>query len=244
MKNNISFLNVYKKKNKDSEVVTQLLYGEHFKKINKSNSWVKIKINSDKYKGYIIDKDFPKDAKSTHKVFNLSANLYSKPNNKFKIKKKLSFGSRIKVLEKKGNFYRFDNLWIKKNTLKKNSFKMKNYFHYVKKFINVKYKWGGKHFSGVDCSALIQLLLNFNNKLCPRDSSQQIKFFKKKVKLINIKKNDLIFWKGHVAIVLSKTMLIHAYGPFKKVIIMPIKKTISRIDKTAGLKVIGIKRIN
>ena len=50
--------------------------------------------------------------------------------------------------------------------------------------------------------------------------------------------------EGHVAIVLSKTMLIHAYGPFKKVIIMPIKKTISRIDKTAGLKVIGIKRIN
>ena len=244
MKNNIPFLNVYKKKKKNSEVVTQLLYGEDFKKINKKNSWVKIKISADKYKGYIIDRNFPKYIKSTHKVYNLSANLYSKPANKYKIKKKLSFGSRVKVLEKKGNFYKFDNLWIEKSSLKKSSFKMKNYFYYVKKFTNIKYKWGGKHFSGIDCSALIQLLLNFNNKYCPRDSGQQLNFFKKKVRLKNIKKNDLIFWKGHVAIVLDKTRLIHAYGPFKKVIIMPIKKTISRIYKTAGLKVIGIRRIS
>ena len=70
------------------------------------------------------------------------------------------------------------------------------------------------------------MLINFNNKFCPRDTKDQIKYFKKKIKLYNIKKNDLIFWKGHVAIVLSKNKLIHAYGPLKKVVIMPIKKTI------------------
>jgi hypothetical protein len=244
VKNNIPLLNVYKKKSKDSEVVTQLLYGENFKKINKNNSWIKIKIDTDKYKGYIVDRQFPKNIGSTHKVYNLSSNLYSKPNNKYKVKKKLTFGSKIKVLEKKGNFYRFDNLWIKKNNLKKNSFRMKNYFYYVKKFINVKYKWGGKSFNGIDCSALVQLLLNFNNIFCPRDSGQQINFFKQKVELKNIKKNDLIFWKGHVAIALSKTKLIHAYGPMKKVAVSSINKTINRIYKTANLKVIGIKRMN
>ena len=66
---------------------------------------------------------------------------------------------------------------------------------------------------------------------------------KKKVELRNIRKNDLIFWKGHVAIVISKSKLIHAYAPFKKVVVMPIKKTINRIYTTANLKIIGIRRI-
>ena len=113
----------------------------------------------------------------------------------------------------------------------------------VNKFVNVKYKWGGKHFTGVDCSGLIQLLLNFNNKFCPRDTKDQIKYFKKKIQLNKNKKNDLIFWKGHVALVISKNKLIHAYGPLKKVAIMPIKKTLDKIYKTANLKVIGIRRI-
>ena len=83
----------------------------------------------------------------------------------------------------------------------------------------------------------------FNNKYCPRDSKDQIKYFKKKIKLKNIRKNDLIFWKGHVAIAVSKQKLIHAFGPLRTTIKNPIKKTIDRIYKTSNLKVIGIRRI-
>ena len=244
MRNNIPVLNVYQKQNKKSEVVTQLLYGDSFKKIKKNKLWIKIKNDSDNYKGYIVHKNFPSNQKNTHKVFTLSAKLYSKPNNKNKLKKKLSFGSKIKIIKKKGNFYKFDKFWIKKNSLLKINIKTKNNFKNINKFINVKYKWGGKHYSGVDCSGLVQLFMNLNNKFCPRDAGDQKKFFKKKIKLNNIKKNDLIFWKGHVAIIISKNKLIHAYGPFKKVLVMPIKKTINRIFKTAKLKVTGIRRLN
>ena len=59
-----------------------------------------------------------------------------------------------------------------------------------------------------------------------------------------MRKNDLIFWKGHVAIVVSKNQLVHAYGPFKKVVKMPIRKTIDRIYKTANLKVTGVRRVS
>jgi len=237
-------LNVYKKKTKKSQVVTQLLYGETFKKLEKKKSWIKIKNDLDDYIGYIKNKKFSRNHKNTHKVSVLHSNLYFKANSKNKIKKRLSFGSKIKITNKKGDFYKFDNLWIKKKDLKEINFKAKDSFRNINKFINVKYKWGGKHFSGVDCSGLIQLFLNFNNKFCPRDTKDQIKYFKKKVKLVNIKKNDLIFWKGHVALVVSKNSLIHGYGPFKKVVVMPINKTIDRIYKTANLKVTGIRRIN
>jgi hypothetical protein len=57
------------------------------------------------------------------------------------------------------------------------------------------------------------------------------------------KKGDIIFWKGHVAICLNSKKLIHAYGPEKKVVIMPIIETINRIQKTAKLKVKKISRI-
>ena len=244
MKSKFPVLNVYKKKTKKSSVVTQLLYGDTFKKLEQDGSWLRIKNDSDNYKGYIKNKKFNLNHKNTHKVYILHANLYSKPNEKSKIKKKLSFGSKVKITQQRGKFLGFDKFWIKKNSLKKINFKTKNYFKDINKFINVKYKWGGKHFAGIDCSGLIQLFLNFNNKFCPRDAKDQIKYFKKKIKLYNIKKNDLIFWKGHVAIVLSKNKLIHAYGPLKKVVIMPIKKTIDRIYRTANLKVTGIRRIS
>ena len=244
MRNNFSVIDVYKKKNIKSGIVTQLLYGETFKILKKSRKWLKIRNHIDNYKGFIINKHFSLDQKNTHKICNLSSTLYLQPHKKYKIKKKLSFGSRIKILKKMGSFYKFDNFWIEKKDLKKIDFKTKNIFSDIKKFNNVKYKWGGKHFSGVDCSGLIQLFLNFNNKFCPRDTKDQIRYFKKKVKLKNIKKNDLIFWKGHVAIAVSKSKLAHAYGPLKKTLTMPIKKTINRIRKTANLKVIGIRRIN
>jgi cell wall-associated NlpC family hydrolase len=121
------------------------------------------------------------------------------------------------------------------------NYETRNIFKYIKKFKNTKYKWGGKHFSGIDCSGLIQIFFNFNNRYCPRDAKDQIRYFKKKVLLKNIKKNDLIFWKGHVAIATSKKNLMHAYGPFKKTVTMPIKNTINRIYKTANLKVTGIR---
>ena len=110
-------------------------------------------------------------------------------------------------------------------------------------FKNVKYKWGGKSFKGIDCSALIQVCLNFNNIYCPRDAKDQIKYFKKNIKLDKIKKNDIIYWKGHVALALSSKKLIHAYGPEKKTLIMSINQTIKRIHKSANLKVTGIKRL-
>ncbi len=244
MISNLSVLNVYKKRSKKSDVVTQLLYGDIFRKLEQKGSWLRIKNHKDNYTGYIQSKKFSFLYKSTHKVCVLYSNLYSSPNEKNKTNNKLSFGSRVKITKQKGKFFKFENFWIKKKDLKKNSFKTKNYFKNIEQFINVKYKWGGKHFTGVDCSGLIQLFLNFNNKFCPRDTKDQIKYFKKKIKINNVKKNDLIFWKGHVALIISRKKLIHAYGPLKKVVIMPIKKTIDRIYKTANLKVTGVRRIS
>ena len=244
MRSNTSVINVYKKNSVKSGVVTQLLYGDTFQNIKKKSKWLKIKNIDDGYKGYIKNRDFPKNQKPTHKICNTYAKLYLKQGNNYKIKKKLSFGSKINVIKKQGNFYKFDKFWIKKNDLKSAKYQTKDIFKYIQNFNNTKYIWGYKSFNGIDCSGLVQIFFNFNNKFCPRDTRDQIKYFKKKVKIKNIRKNDLIFWKGHVAIAISKSNLIHAYGPSKKTLIMPIKKTINIIYKTANLKITGIRRID
>ena len=240
--NNLSVINLYKKPSKKSEVVTQMIFGESFSISKKTKNWLRVKIKEDGYKGFIQNKKFSNFLKPTHKIHVLKAKVYKFPNKKKKLNE-LSFGSKIKVIENKGKFLKFSKGWISKNEVKKSSFKEKDPFKKITMFKNIKYKWGGKSFKGIDCSALIQVFLNFNNNFCPRDAKNQVRYFKKKVRLSNIKKNDIIYWKGHVAVALSKDKLIHAYGPLKKTIIMNIDKTIKRIAKTANLKVIGIKRI-
>ena len=83
----------------------------------------------------------------------------------------------------------------------------------------------------------------YNNSYYPRDTKDQIRYSNKNSKKKLFKKGHIIFWKGHVAICLNSKQLIHAYGPEKKVIIMPIIETINRIQRTAKLKVKKISRI-
>ena len=240
--NNYPVINLYKRTSLKSEVVTQMIYGEDFKIINKSLKWLKIKIINDKYVGYIKKKKYSSHVKPTHKVSVLFAKIYKKPNFKNKIMK-LSYASKIKIDKKNSQFSRFQNNWIETKNIKPIDYKNKNIFKNIKIFKDVKYIWGGKTYKGIDCSALIQVCLNFNNRFCPRDSSQQLKYFKKNTNIKNIKKNDIIYWRGHVAVALSGKKLIHAYGPRKKTVIMNIAKTIKLIKKTATLKVVSVKRI-
>ena len=124
-----------------------------------------------------------------------------------------------------------------------NELQENNFTKLFKKFSNVKYVWGGKTFQGIDCSALLQIFFYYNNSFYPRDTRDQIKYTKKNSKKRKFKKGDIIFWKGHVAMCLNSEKLIHAYGPERKVIIMPIIETINRIQKTANLKVKKVSRI-
>ena len=240
--NTFSIVNLYKKPSSKSETVTQMIYGDSFTIIKRNNKWLKIKIKEDNYVGFIKNRNYKNYLKPTHKISKLNAKIYKFPNKGKKINA-FTFGSKIKVIDRQSKFLKFDKGWVSQSETKPLSYKERNLFKQINIFKNIKYKWGGKSFKGIDCSALVQIFLNFNNKFCPRDAKDQVNYFKKKIKLKNIKKNDIIFWKGHVAIALSKNKLIHAYGPMKKTVIMDIKQTISKIDKTANLKILGIKRI-
>ena len=239
MKNNFflkyQFSNIYKSPSRFSEVTSQILYGEKFKILSKNKNWVKIKTYFDNYVGYIRNKNYVNNFKPTHKVFILKARVY---NNGVDKKNFLPFGSKISIIKHNRNFLEFEkNKWIKKKDVKKIEHKELNYLKVFRLFLNTKYAWGGKTYKGIDCSALLQLFFYYNYKFYPRDTKDQIKYSSKNIKEKIFKKGNIIFWKGHVAICTDSKRLIHAYGPKKKVLVMPIKKTINKIEKTAKLVV-------
>ena len=232
--------NIYKRPSTNSEVSSQIIYGEKVRVLGTKNKWIKIRTLSDNYSGYIKKEKLKKKLKIIFKTSKLKTRIFSQN----KTKDFLTFNSRLPVLSKRKNFIEFEKgKWIKKKDLKPINHKEVNFVKILNYFRNCRYIWGGKSFKGIDCSALIQLFYLYNNKFFPRDTKDQILFKKGKKKIIDFSKGDIIYWKGHVAICLNKKRLIHAYGPKKKVLIMDIKKTIKLINETAKLKVKKIIRI-
>jgi len=237
-----NYSNIYKKPSRKSEVTSQIIYGEKFKILSKNKSWIKIKTLFDNYKGFIKNSKYVEKFKPNYKVSSLKARIFKKPG--IGTNSWLPLASKLSTFEQNKNYVKIEkNKWIKKADIKKVNHKENNFTKIFKKFLNVKYVWGGKTFQGIDCSALIQIFFYYNNSFYPRDTKDQIKYTKKNSKKEQFKKGDIIFWKGHVAICLNSKQLIHAYGPEKKVIIMPIMETINRIQKTAKLKVKKVSRI-
>ena len=99
MKNNFfynkQYSNIYKSSSRCSEVISQILYGEKFKILSKNKNWIKIKTSFDNYVGYIKNEKNLKSYKPTHKVYNLKAAIFSKPNKK--TKKFLPFASKFSI---------------------------------------------------------------------------------------------------------------------------------------------------
>ena len=248
MKNNFlnkPVANVYFKPSPNSEVVSQILYGEKFKILLKRKKYIKIKTHYDNYIGYIKKDKFLKNFKPSHKISKIKSRIFFKRNKSFLSSNHyLYYGSGVCIRNENKKYIEFEkNKWIKKSDVKNIDHHEKNYIKIFKFFLNTKYLWGGKTCVGIDCSALIQIYFYYNRIFFPRDTKDQIRFCKRKIGK-NRLKGDIVFWKGHVGICLNKSRFIHAYGPKKKVIIMPTSQTIKLIDKTANLKVKKVSNIS
>ena len=248
MKNNFlnkSVANVYFKPSSNSEVVSQILYGEKFKILLKRKKYLKIKTHYDNYIGYIKKDKFLENFKPSYKISKIKSRIFFKRDKRFLSSNHyLYYGSGVCKRNENKKYIEFEkNKWIKKSDIKNIDHHEKNYIKIFRFFLNTKYLWGGKTCDGIDCSALIQIYFYYNRIFFPRDTKDQIRFCKRK-RGRNQLKGDIVFWKGHVGICLNKSRFIHAYGPKKKVIIMPTGQTIKLIDKTANLKVKKVSNIS
>ncbi|MDQ0395924.1 C40 family peptidase [Labrys monachus] len=116
----------------------------------------------------------------------------------------------------------------------------------AERFLGVPYLWGGRTSLGLDCSALVQTALQACGLDCPRDSDMQEgtlgEALDPATPLSALRRGDLLFWKGHVALVRDADTLIHATGHSMTVMVEGLAEGVARIA-AAGSTLRTIRRI-
>ncbi|MGA9893932.1 MAG: NlpC/P60 family protein [Xanthobacteraceae bacterium] len=119
----------------------------------------------------------------------------------------------------------------------------KDFVAVAERFLGVPYLWGGRTALGLDCSGLVQISLAACGIACPRDSDmQEAALGAPLADRSNLKRGDLVFWKGHVAVVRDVESLLHANAFHMAVAIEPIAEAVTRI-RAAGSEVSTVRRI-
>ncbi len=122
------------------------------------------------------------------------------------------------------------------------SYRQPDFVAVAEMFMSVPYLWGGKSSLGIDCSGLVQLALQLAGHACPRDTYMQERALGQPKSLTELRRGDLIFWKGHVAIACDATTIIHANAHHMMVAKEPVNEAVIRI-KRGGSDVTSVKRL-
>ena len=117
----------------------------------------------------------------------------------------------------------------------------KDFVAIAERFVGVPYVWGGKTAAGLDCSGLIQTALQAVGKAVPRDTDMMEKELGEPVRAAS-QRGDLVFWKGHMGVMLDETRLLHANAYHMQAAIEPLADAVARIEKISS-PVTSIRRL-
>lgn len=209
-----------------SEMVTQLLFGEHCIISEKKDSFFKIKNYFDDYEGWVDKKMLTQIDKNEYERLSVNpafrtqeliTSIYSEDDNSVYHLTLGSVLSNYNESTKKFGSGKF-NYKVSDNTIIKNTQNCNtdNIVSTALIMLNTPYLWGGKSIMGIDCSGFIQIVFATNGILLPRDASQQA-LKGESVNWSNIQSGDLLFFEKerkitHVGMYLNESKIIHASG--------------------------------
>jgi cell wall-associated NlpC family hydrolase len=229
-------------------LLTQALKGERvtiFDRDGEGFAWGQL--NSDGYVGWLPDRALAKPAAApTHKVTAIRTFAFPGPSIKLPPAETLLMGTKLTVIREDGPFAVTREGWYlpRAHVGGLDSF-AEDFVAVAERFVGTPYLWGGKSSLGIDCSGLVQVALNAAGTGCPRDSDMQQDGLGRLLGLAESshpQRGDLMFWKGHVAVVRDAETLLHANAHHMATAIENTRDAVARI-KASGSEISAIKRM-
>jgi cell wall-associated NlpC family hydrolase len=240
---------------------SELLFGEAFRVFEDERGWSWGQCLTDDYVGYVKSRSLGEpEPEPTHHVTALGTFIYPEADLKSPPLAALSLGSSLTLgdeVEAGGTRYReltgpgpgmgmgMGGAVVASHVAPVANVIENDYVAVAERFLNVPYLWGGRTSHGVDCSSLIQLSLAATGQRAPRDTDLQEKSLGHQVEggvEAPLHPGDLIYWSGHVGMMIDGEYLLHASGPHMMVVIEPLTEAIVRIGSRAGAPT-AVKRL-
>jgi len=247
---------LHRKASRRSGQETQLLYGHQFDvyKVSKGWSWGQARspVKGSKVKGYVgyVQSKCLEDKSSriSHVVTALKSPLFAAPDIKSQIIQTLPLGAHIKGQGRHPNFVQTAaGHYVHLNHLRKRgaAHQVRDFVTIAEAHIGLPYVWGGISSDGLDCSGLVLSSLRAVGEDAPRDTDMMEAGlgYKLPVSQRGLRRGDLIFWKGHVAIMQSSARIIHANAFHMKVESEPLSEAVRRVKMRGGGQITAIKRL-
>ncbi len=233
----------------DAPLDTEALKGERLTVYDTSaEGWAWVQLAADNYVGWLPAGALgPPDAPPTHKVAALRTFVFPGPSIKLPPLEALPFGATVSIARLQDELaVTSSGFYVPAVHLKPVGADEADFVAVAERFLGAPYLWGGKTALGLDCSGLVQIALTAAGVPCPRDSDMQERALGTALAMnegsLRLRRGDLIFWKGHVAIVRDGGSLLHANAFGMAVAIEPAAQAIARI-RGAGAQVTSVRRI-
>jgi hypothetical protein len=225
----------------DAAQDTELLHGETFMVYDRSQGWAWGQAAADLYVGYVKEEALAAPFAVEARVSALIAPVFSAADLKTPVRDLLPLNAGVPVLEHRGDYVRIgEGAWLHARHLLPAV--ETDFVTMAERFLGVPYVWGGKTFAGLDCSGLIQTALQTVGKAAPRDTDMMEKALGAEVNWTDLRRGDLVFWKGHMGVMLDAENFLHANAFHMQVAVEPLSDAMTRIAKIVG-PVTSIKRL-
>jgi len=231
----------------DAPLLTEALKGERvtvYDSTAEGFAWGQLA--SDNYVGWLPEHALAMPgAPATHKVAALRTLVFPGPSIKLPPIETLPFGARLVVARIEDRMaVTPSGAYLPAVHLKPIGENEADFVAVAERFLGAPYLWGGKTVLGLDCSGLVQIALTACGMQCPRDSDMQEQALGEALPATtaDLKRGDLVFWQGHVAIARGRGSLLHANAYHMAVAIEPIADAMARI-RSGGSEITSVRRI-